>query len=73
MQRRHQERMQHPGYSSMGLTKKKRLARSRCKNGEQSFTQNSTNSKAKHEQATRKTTKTMVRELDLRIVRTVVG
>ncbi|KAI4494234.1 hypothetical protein M0802_009103 [Mischocyttarus mexicanus] len=27
--------MQHPGYSLMDLIKQKRLARSRCKNGEQ--------------------------------------
>ncbi|KAI4503147.1 hypothetical protein M0802_002191 [Mischocyttarus mexicanus] len=70
-QRRHQERMQHPKHSSMGSTKNKRLVRSRCKNGKQPFIQNNTNSKPKHEQATRKTTKTMPRELDLYIVGTV--
>ncbi|KAI4480032.1 hypothetical protein M0802_014288, partial [Mischocyttarus mexicanus] len=52
-------------HSSMSSSKKKKLARSRCKNGEQPLTQNSTNSKAKHKQATGKTTKTIARELDL--------
>ncbi|KAI4502916.1 hypothetical protein M0802_001960 [Mischocyttarus mexicanus] len=65
--------MQHPRHSSISSTKNKKLVKSRCKNGEQSFTQKNTNSKAKHEQATRKTNKTMPRELDFHIAGTVVG